>query len=40
MTKINVKDKLQDETLDLSLCDIEEVPVKEIVSININTLLT
>ncbi|XP_043461234.1 leucine-rich repeat-containing protein 59 [Leptopilina heterotoma] len=33
MTKINVKDKLQDETLDLSLCDIEEVPVKEIATI-------
>ncbi|XP_051161963.1 leucine-rich repeat-containing protein 59 [Leptopilina boulardi] len=33
MTKINVKDKLQDETLDLSLCDIEEVPVKEIAAI-------
>lgn len=30
MTKINVKDKLQDETLDLSLCDLEEVPVREI----------
>lgn len=29
---MNVKDKLQDETLDLSLCDMEEVPVKEIVS--------
>ena len=32
MSKMNVKDKLQDETLDLSLCDLEEVPVREIVS--------
>ena len=32
MTKLNVKDKLQDETLDLSLCDLEEVPVRDIVS--------
>ncbi|XP_033221426.1 leucine-rich repeat-containing protein 59-like [Belonocnema kinseyi] len=30
MTKMNVKDKLQDDTLDLSLCDLEEVPVREI----------
>lgn len=28
----DVKDKLKDETLDLSLCELEEVPVREIVS--------
>lgn len=30
--KINVKDKLEDNVLDLSLCEITEVPVKDIVS--------
>lgn len=30
--KINVKDKLEDNILDLSLCEITEVPVKDIVS--------
>jgi len=28
----DVKDKLREDTLDLSLCDLEEVPVREIVS--------
>lgn len=28
----DVKDKLKDDSLDLSLCDLEEVPVREIVS--------
>ncbi|XP_063986554.1 leucine-rich repeat-containing protein 59-like [Diachasmimorpha longicaudata] len=31
--KSKVKDKLQDETLDLSWCDLTEVPVKEIATI-------
>lgn len=29
----DVKDKLKDDTLDLSLCDLEEVPVREIASL-------
>ncbi|KAG7211159.1 hypothetical protein KM043_010483 [Ampulex compressa] len=29
----SVKDRLKDETLDLSLCDLKEVPVREIVSV-------
>lgn len=29
----NVKDRLKDETLDLSLCDLKEVPVREIATI-------
>jgi hypothetical protein len=29
--KLNLKDRLNDDTLDLSLCDLETVPVKEIV---------
>lgn len=29
----DVKDKLKEDTLDLSLCDLEEVPVREIVSL-------
>lgn len=29
----DVKDKLREDTLDLSLCDLEEVPVREIVSL-------
>lgn len=32
LTAKDIKDKLEDDTLDLSLCDLEEVPVKEIVS--------
>lgn len=28
----DVKDKLKDDTLDLSLCELKEVPVREIVS--------
>lgn len=32
MSAKEVRDKLDDDTLDLSLCDLEEVPVKEIVS--------
>lgn len=31
LTVKDIKDKLDDDTLDLSLCDLEEVPVKEIV---------
>ncbi len=30
--KINVKDKLDEDHLDLSMCDLVTVPVKEIVS--------
>ncbi|XP_076286979.1 leucine-rich repeat-containing protein 59 [Lasioglossum baleicum] len=29
----NVKDRLKDETLDLSLCDLKEVPVREIATV-------
>ncbi len=29
--KLSLKDRLNDDTLDLSLCDLESVPVKEIV---------
>lgn len=32
--KINVKDKVDDNVCDLSLCELKEVPVKEIVSEN------
>lgn len=28
--KMNLRDKLEDDTLDLSLCDLQEVPVREI----------
>lgn len=28
----NIKDKLKDNSLDLSLCELKEVPVREIVS--------
>lgn len=31
----NVKDKLKDDTLDLSFCELKEVPVREIVSENL-----
>lgn len=31
--KINLKDKLDGNELDLSLCDLNEVPVKDLVSI-------
>lgn len=31
--KINLKDKVEDGAVDLSLCDIQDVPVREIVSI-------
>lgn len=31
--KINLKDRLEDGELDLSLSELEEVPVREIVSI-------
>lgn len=30
----NIKDKLKDNSLDLSLCELKEVPVREIVSNN------
>ena len=33
LTVKDIKNKLQDDTLDLSLCDLEDVPVKEIVCI-------
>lgn len=29
----NIKDRLKDETLDLSLCDLKEVPVREIAAV-------
>jgi hypothetical protein len=29
--KLNLKEKLDDENLDLSVCELETVPVKEIV---------
>jgi hypothetical protein len=29
--KLNLKDKLTDDNLDLSLCSLETVPIKEIV---------
>lgn len=31
LTAKEIKDKLDNDTLDLSLCDLDEVPVKEIV---------
>lgn len=37
--KMNLRDKLDDDTLDLSLMDLETVPVKEIVSEEICLLL-
>lgn len=33
--KINLKDKIEDGAVDLSLCDIQDVPVKEIVSMKL-----
>lgn len=30
----NIKDKLDEDNLDLSICDLKEVPVKEIVRFN------
>lgn len=30
--KINMKEKLDEDSLDLSLCSLEKVPVKEIVT--------
>ena len=33
--KLNLKDKLTDDYLDLSMCDLQTVPVKEIVSSSI-----
>lgn len=35
----NVKNRLKDETLDLSLCDLKEVPVREIATIKKATIL-
>lgn len=32
MSKINLKDKYSDGEIDLSMCDLQDVPVKEIVS--------
>ncbi len=32
MEKINVKEKLDEDNLDLSMCNLKTVPVKEIVS--------
>lgn len=34
--KINVKERLEDNTLDLSMSNLTEVPIKDIVSILIN----
>lgn len=31
VSKINLKDKYQDGEIDLSMCDLQEAPVKEIV---------
>ena len=31
--KINVKDRLEDNKIDLSMSDLDEVPVRDIVSI-------
>lgn len=31
-TKINLKDKYDDGVMDLSMCELQDVPVKEIVS--------
>lgn len=36
--KIKIKDKLEDEILDLSWCDLQEVPIREIVSLKLNCL--
>lgn len=33
MSKINLKDKYSDGEIDLSMCDLQDVPVKEIVSL-------
>lgn len=33
-TKINVKDRIDDITIDLSLSDVSEIPVNEIVSVS------
>lgn len=30
--KINLKDKIDDGEIDLSMCDLQDVPVKDIVS--------
>ena len=35
-SKINLKEKLDDDNLDLSVCQLETVPVKDIVNIFIN----
>ena len=35
--KINFKDRLTDDYLDLSMCELEIVPIKEIVSSQQNT---
>ncbi|KAH0535270.1 leucine-rich repeat-containing protein 59 [Cotesia glomerata] len=37
--KIKVKDKLEDDTLDLSYCDLQEVPIREITPIKKATCL-
>lgn len=37
--KVNVRERLEDDTLDLSLSEITEVPVKEIVNISIRIIL-
>lgn len=38
-TKINLADKVDDGEMDLSMCDLQEVPVKEIVSIHYYKIL-
>lgn len=37
--KINVKERLEDNTLDLSMSNLTEVPIKDIVSISIYVYL-
>lgn len=37
--KINVKERVDDDTIDLSLSDISEIPIKEIASFRRATIL-
>ena len=36
--KFNIKDRLDDDYLDLSLCELDTVPLKEIVNPNLTIL--
>lgn len=38
-TKVNVKDRVEDNTIDLSLSELTEVPVREIVSPSLHSRL-